>query len=135
VVEQRLPGNHEVKVLRRARGLEDSHHRNGIRGRDQRSEQQAVDQGQFKPHPRQREPGSVADRQCGQHSGQHSQHADLPAVRPQLAQIHVQGTGKEQQREHALHQDIREVDRTQQRLLVPPEPEVDARSVHADQRQ
>ncbi|MFI4928756.1 MAG: hypothetical protein ACHP83_00845 [Burkholderiales bacterium] len=58
-----------------------------------------------------------------------------PPVDLQLLEVDVKCAGKQQHRQHALHENVRKVDGAQQRLLVLPQAACDAGSVQRDEPQ
>jgi hypothetical protein len=138
IVEQRFPGNHQFEFLRCMGGLEDAHHGDRIGRRDQGTEQQAMDQRQLQAQQREGVPHPVTHGERRQHRAQHGQHRHRPAVDLELLEVDVQRAGKEQERQHPLHQRVREVDGMHQRFLVLPKvvnQSCDAGCVQPDQRQ
>ncbi len=116
VVEQRLADDRGFQWFRRIGGTQHAQHRNRVGGRDQRAEQQAVEETHVPA-----EQGEDVVRQAADHPGgdQHAkgrQQADGPTVAAQVVEVHVQGAGEQQERQHPVHQQVAEVDLANQLL-------------------
>jgi len=110
VIEQRLADDGGLQRLGRAAALEDAHGRDRIGRRNQRAEQQAVDEIDMPAEQLEDE-----ERQPGHHEGrdQHAtggQYPDGPFVAAQVVEVDMQGTGEQQGWQEPGHQHRGEID-------------------------
>ncbi|MNJ54855.1 hypothetical protein D3C77_503160 [compost metagenome] len=116
VIEQRLTDNSGFQRFGSVGGTQSTQYRDGVGRRDQGTEQQAVQQADMPAEQREDPVRQVTDDHgCDQHADC-GQQADWPTVVAQVGKVNVQGAGKQQKRQHPVHQQIVEVDLTHQTL-------------------
>ncbi len=114
IIEQRLTSDHEFQLFRRAGRLQYAHHGDRVRRRDQGTEQQAVHRRQLEARQRQHHPDPESHDQRRRQRAQNSQRSHRQAVGFEFAKVNMKRGGKQQQRQHALHEHVRKVDRAKE---------------------
>ncbi len=110
VVEQRLPFDLDGDLGWRLHFLDDGQYGDGVGGGDERPEQHAVDQRQLPAQQLGDEPEAVADDEGGEQGGNNGQNGDLPLLATQRLEVDAKTTGKQQEAQDPLQQEILEVD-------------------------
>ncbi|MNN14586.1 hypothetical protein D3C81_1276590 [compost metagenome] len=110
VIEQRFADDGGGQRLGRAGRLEDAEHGDRVGGRDQRAEQQAVDEAHVPAEQGEGVIGEEADHRGGDQHAEGGEQADRPLVVAQVVEVDVQRTGEQQRGEEPGHEDFGEVD-------------------------
>jgi len=119
VVEQRFAGDLDFQFLRSPCLLQYRQHRDGIRRRDQRPKQQAIDEADLNADQRKHQPGQNGDNHRRNPHTDGRQQRNQPLLSGQIIQIDVQRPGEQQETEQAVHQGLVEVDARDDRFRLP----------------
>jgi len=110
IIEERFPGDLHLQAARYPGLLEDAQHGDRIGRRDQRTEEQTVDERGFDTEQRKQQKEDPADEEGGNDNAERAEQDDRQPLLLEFIELDVDGTGEEHEAEHDLQQQFAEVD-------------------------